>query len=115
MREINHITGKQLAAARVLAGLGQVELAKNANVSAPTLRRMEASEGEVKGMANNVVAVVRALEAAGIAFLDGDYSGAGGPGVRLLAPARGSIDVNEKQVIQYREVFENDAPPGAGG
>ncbi|MBB4276604.1 hypothetical protein [Rhizobium mongolense] len=38
-----------------------------------------------------------ALEAAGIAFLDGDYSGTGGPGVRLVAPAGKSLDVNTDQ------------------
>lgn len=64
-------------------GIGQVELAKLANVSAPTLRRMEASDGEIKGIANNVASVIRALEEKGVAFLDGTYSGAGGPGVRL--------------------------------
>ncbi|MCM2499904.1 helix-turn-helix transcriptional regulator [Neorhizobium galegae] len=79
MSEINHITGKQLAAARTLLGLGQVEVAQLANVSAPTLRRMESSKGEVEGMKNNVSAVIRALETAGIEFIDG--------GVRLRDPA----------------------------
>ncbi|KAA9388930.1 helix-turn-helix transcriptional regulator [Neorhizobium galegae] len=76
---MNHITGKQLAAARTLLGLGQVEVAQLANVSAPTLRRMESSKGEVEGMKNNVSAVIRALETAGIEFIDG--------GVRLRDPA----------------------------
>lgn len=70
MSEINHITGRQIAAARTLLGLGQVELAKAASVSAPTLRRMEASDGPAVGMANNVAAVVAALEAAGVQFID---------------------------------------------
>jgi predicted transcriptional regulator len=83
LSDFNQITGKQIAAARALIGLGQVDLAKLANVSAPTLRRMEASDGEIKGIANNLAAVIRALEERGIAFLDGGYSGDGGPGVRL--------------------------------
>ncbi|NKM55809.1 transcriptional regulator [Rhizobium anhuiense] len=83
MSDFNHITGKQLAAARALLGIGQVELATSANVSAPTLRRMEASKGAIEGLTNNVAAVVRALEAAGVAFIDGEYAGTGGPGVRL--------------------------------
>jgi len=69
--EINQISGKQIAAARALLGLGQVDLAKAANISAPTLRRMEASEGEASGMRNNVAAVVSALKASGIEFIEG--------------------------------------------
>lgn len=83
MSEINQITGRQLAAARALTGLGQTDLAALANISAPTLRRMEASEGPVTGMANNIAAVVRVLYDQGVLFLDGPYSGEGGPGVRL--------------------------------
>ena len=78
--EINHITGRQIAAARALLGLGQVELAEAANVSAPTLRRMEASDGPPSGMTNNIAAVVAALEAAGVIFIDRNGNG---PGVRL--------------------------------
>lgn len=115
MGDFDHITGRQLAAARVLLGIGQVELASRSNVSAPTLRRMEASEGAVEGMRNNVASVVAVLQAAGITFLDGNYSGSGGPGVRLTQPAGASIDVQERETIQYREFYENDAPPGAGG
>jgi len=48
---------------------------------------MEASKGALEGLTNNVAAVVRALESAGVAFIDGDYSGTGGPGVRLVARA----------------------------
>ncbi|MBX5293084.1 helix-turn-helix domain-containing protein [Rhizobium sp. NLR15a] len=84
MSDFNHITGRQLAAARALLGIGQVELAQRANVSAPTLRRMEDSEGAAKGMKNNVASVVAALEAAGIIFID---SNGNGPGVRLRDPA----------------------------
>jgi transcriptional regulator with XRE-family HTH domain len=115
MDDFDHITGRQLAAARALLGMGQVELAGRANVSAPTLRRMEASEGTVEGIRNNVASVVAVLEAAGITFLDGNYSGSGGPGVRLTQSTGASIDVQERETIQYREFYENDAPPGAGG
>lgn len=81
MIENNHPTGRQIAAARVLVGLGQAELAAAASVSVPTLRRMEASDGLATGMANNVDAVRRALEAAGIEFISGN---GGGVGVRLV-------------------------------
>ncbi|MBX4992315.1 putative transcriptional regulator [Rhizobium binae] len=85
MSDFNHITGRQLAAARALLGIGQVELAQRANVSAPTLRRMEDSEGAAKGMKNNVASVVAALETAGIIFID---SNGNGPGVRLRDPSQ---------------------------
>ncbi|MER8862065.1 helix-turn-helix domain-containing protein [Mesorhizobium sp. M0757] len=69
MSNINHVTGRQLAAARALTGLDQIKLAKLANVSAPTLRRMEAANDVT--MSNNVLAVIRALETAGVEFING--------------------------------------------
>lgn len=80
MSEKYHPTGRQIAAARTLAGISQADLAASAQISVPTLRRMEASEGQASGMANNVVAVVRALEAAGVIFVAENGEG---PGVRL--------------------------------
>lgn len=80
MSEINQITGRQIAAARTLLGVGQVDLAANAGISAPTLRRMEASEGEASGMKNNVGAVVQALIDLGVVFIP---ENGGGYGVRL--------------------------------
>ncbi|MCJ8051693.1 helix-turn-helix domain-containing protein [Shinella curvata] len=80
MSDFNHILGRQIAAARALLGIGQVELADRARISAPTLRRMEASEGIASGLANNVAAVRAALESAGILFIDQNGNG---PGVRL--------------------------------
>jgi DNA-binding XRE family transcriptional regulator len=70
--------GCQIAAARALLRMEQTDLAKAANISVPTLRRMEASEGPAAGMANNVAAVRISLEAAGVEFI-----GEGRPGVRL--------------------------------
>ena len=61
-------------------GIGQGELAGSANISVPTLRRMEASEGAASGFANNVRAVVQALEALGVQFIP---ENGGGAGVRL--------------------------------
>ena len=82
MSENDRLTGRQIAAARTLVGLSQTELATAAKISAPTLRRMESSEGEASGYANNVDAVQRALEAAGVEFTNGDQ-----PGVRLRKSA----------------------------
>jgi hypothetical protein len=78
--DINQLTGRQIAAGRVLVNLSQVALAEAARISVPTLGRMEASAGSVTGLANNVAAVITALEKAGVEFIDED---GGGPGVRL--------------------------------
>ena len=83
MSEKYHFSGRQIAAARALTGMSQAELAVAANISVPTLRRMEGSRGPVSGYANNVVAVRTALESAGIIFLDAGATVDGGPGVRL--------------------------------
>ena len=77
MSESNQITGRQIAAARALAGIGQSDLAAAAKISVPTLRRMEASDGPASGIANNVAAVRAALEAAGVEFIAENGGGAG--------------------------------------
>ena len=83
MSENDQISGRQIAAARVLLGQSQAELAANADISVPTLRRMEASDGEAGGLRNNVKAVRRALETAGVEFIP---ENGGGAGVRLQHP-----------------------------
>ena len=65
----NQITGRQIAAARVLLGIGQSELAQRAFISVPTLRRMEANDGAASGSINNVRSVISALEDANIEFI----------------------------------------------
>jgi transcriptional regulator with XRE-family HTH domain len=76
-------TGRQIAAARELLGIDQKELAAAAGISAPTLRRMELSTGIPGGILNNLLAVQRALEDAGVVFTGADKDG--GAGVRLKA------------------------------
>ena len=75
------ITAKQLRAARVFLEWDQRTLAANAGVSLPTIQRMEASGGPVRGYSGTVWKVQRALETAGINFIS---EGNGkGPGVQL--------------------------------
>jgi transcriptional regulator with XRE-family HTH domain len=83
--ENDRLTGRQIAAARTLVGLSQAELAAASKISVPTLRRMESSDGPASGYANNADAVRRALESAGITFIE---ENGGGAGVRLKAPLR---------------------------
>ena len=74
------LTAKQVKAARVLLDMDQKQLAAASGLSLPTIQRMEASKGSVRGNAENVWKLQKALEAAGVAFIEAD---GGGPGVRL--------------------------------
>jgi hypothetical protein len=87
------ITGRQIAAARSMVGRTQAELAKKANISVPTLKRMEASAGPAAGLTNNVAAVRAALESAGVEFI---AENGGGPGVRLKKTAKGVEEISQE-------------------
>lgn len=77
------LTAAQIRAARALLGWSQPALAKASGISLPTIVRMEGQQGPGRSSAANVEAVRRALEAAGVQFLEADEAGAVGPGVRL--------------------------------
>ena len=72
------MTAAQIRAARALLGWNGAQLAEAAGVSLQTIRRMESELGPGRSSASNVDGVQRALEAAGVMFIDsGDGSGAG--------------------------------------
>jgi transcriptional regulator with XRE-family HTH domain len=78
------LTSAQLRAARALLGIDQKTLADLAGVSLPTIQRMEASGGNVRGVVDTLIKVVEALDRAGVELIgDGAASGGGGRGVRL--------------------------------
>ncbi|WP_373503253.1 helix-turn-helix domain-containing protein [Aestuariivirga sp.] len=78
------ITSSQIRAARALLGMDQKTLAERAGLSLPTIQRMEASDGQVRGVVDSLVKVVEALEGAGIELLgEGAVSSGGGRGVRF--------------------------------
>ena len=80
------ITAAQLRAARALLGIDQRELAQRAGLSLPTIQRMEASDGVVRGNVDSLMKLVDALAANGIELIgEGTVSSAGGRGVRLKA------------------------------
>ncbi|KRC68346.1 helix-turn-helix transcriptional regulator [Ensifer sp. Root231] len=60
------ITAAQMRAARALAGIDQKMLAEKAGVSVPTIQRMEASEGIVRGVIETLTRVIEALNACGV-------------------------------------------------
>ena len=78
------LTSAQLRAARALLGIDQRTLADLAGVSLPTIQRMEASAGTVRGVVDTLMKVVEALDRAGVELVaDGATSTGGGRGVRL--------------------------------
>lgn len=80
------ITAAQLRAARALLGLDQRALADAAQLSVPTIQRMEASEGIIRGTVDSLMKLVSALDTAGVELIGEDaMSGGGGRGVRLKA------------------------------
>jgi predicted transcriptional regulator len=72
------ITAAQLRGARAMLGMSQAELADKAKVSVPTIKRLEAGDGPLKGTYETVAAAISVLEAAGIVFTNGEM-----PGVKL--------------------------------
>ncbi|WP_297932325.1 transcriptional regulator [uncultured Brevundimonas sp.] len=77
------LTAAQIRAARALVDWSGSRLAAETGLSLPTIRRMESALGPGRSAADNVSAVQKALEDAGVIFLAADA--AGGPGVRLKA------------------------------
>ena len=78
------ITAAQMRAARALAGIDQRTLAERAGVSLPTIQRMEASDGVVRGVVDTLMKVIQALDEAGVELIgENQISERGGRGVRL--------------------------------
>ena len=78
------ITAAQLRAARALLGIDQRELAERCGLSVPTVQRMEASDGVIRGNVDSLMKLVSALDRAGLELIgEGATSAGGGRGVRL--------------------------------
>lgn len=83
------ITAAQLRASRALLGIEQRKLAELSGLSLPTIQRMEASDGLIRGNVDSLMKLVAALDAAGIELMsDNAASSGGGRGVRLKRPAQ---------------------------
>jgi transcriptional regulator with XRE-family HTH domain len=84
------ITAAQMRAARAMLGIDQRALAGLSGLSLPTIQRMEASDGVVRGNVDSLMKLVGALQEAGIELIsEGAVSGQGGRGVRLTVQAPG--------------------------
>lgn len=82
------IIASQLRAARALAGVDQRQLAELSGLSLPTIQRMEASEGVIRGNVDSLMKLIAALDTVGIELIgDNAVSQGGGRGVRLKEAA----------------------------
>ena len=74
---------EQLRAARGLVRWSEQDLADMSGVSTPTIKRLEAMDGELAGNRSTLQAITLALEAAVVVFIP---ENGGGAGVRLAKP-----------------------------
>lgn len=79
------LTSGQIRAARAFLRWRAEDLAQELAVGVATIRRAELADDETSMTAPNDLSIRRALEAAGIEFIDENN---GGPGVRLRKPQR---------------------------
>src|ERR1700754_2942982 len=80
------ITANQLRAARALLNIDQRQIAELAGLSVPTIQRMEASDGVVRGNVDSLMKLIGALDKAGIELISNNaISQGGGRGIRLRA------------------------------
>jgi transcriptional regulator with XRE-family HTH domain len=77
---IRKVSIRQIKAARALLAWSQSDLARASSVSEPTIKRLEANDGEIGGRSETAEKIRAALEAAGVEFIP---ENGGGAGVRL--------------------------------
>ena len=77
------LTGSQIRAARALLKISAQDLSARSGVSYAAIQRAEAVDDMPNMQTRNLAAIKTALEKSGCVFLDGPYTGDGGPGVRL--------------------------------
>lgn len=74
---------EQLRAARALLRWSQQDLSERCGVSVPTIKRLEAMDGEISGHSSTIRSIEQTLVAAGVLFIP---ENGGGAGVRLAKP-----------------------------
>jgi transcriptional regulator with XRE-family HTH domain len=84
-KSILKVSIRQIKAARALLDWSQERLASAANISIPTIKRLEANDGPLGGRSQTIENIVNSLRVAGVEFID---ENGGGPGVRLKKAKR---------------------------
>jgi hypothetical protein len=82
---VKKISSAQMRAARALLRWSALDLATASKVGVATIRRVEVVDGEIPATLPNEAALRRALESAGIEFIDNN---GGGEGVRFRKSQR---------------------------
>jgi transcriptional regulator with XRE-family HTH domain len=85
-KSILKVSIRQVKAARALLDWSQQQLAAAAEVSVPTIKRLEAKDGLLGGRSETGGKIQFALQQAGIEFID---ENGGGPGVRMRTRQKG--------------------------
>ena len=75
------ILPQQIKAARSLLGWSQIDLAQATSLGVATIKRIEVAHNVIRGRAENLWRIEKALEDAGVIFIPADETA--GPGVRL--------------------------------
>ena len=84
-KSILKVSIRQVKAARALLGWSQDDLAEAAEVSIPTIKRLEAIDGPLGGRGKTSERIVGAIRSAGVEFI---AENVGGQGVRLRKPGK---------------------------
>ena len=85
------LTSAQIRAARALLRWSAEDLAQHSSVGVTTIRRAELMEERTSLTVPNAMAIRRALETAGVEFIE---ENGGGPGVRLRERRSGKREVS---------------------
>ena len=103
----------QIRAARGLLGWSREELARKSGVATSGIEHLEAAAKSNSPESDGIVdAVVSALEAGGVIFLEDGALTDGGPGVRLVV----TVPADDlRETVQYPEFLSPDASTGSGG
>ena len=100
------ITPEQIRAARALLRMDQEELARRANVSVVTVRRLEAEYGASKVAPGTVDEIQRVLEKAGAEFIERDVRHRGFTPDEVEARYRRITEIAARSAARFK-----DAPP----
>ena len=102
-KSIPKVSIRQVKAARALLAWSQSQLATAADVSIPTIKRLEAQEGLLGGRDETGSKIRQALEASGIVFIE---ENGGGSAARLAIADAGSLvphDVAGAEILEQHE------------